>query len=120
MHARTAEEANSCREQMICAIERDAARFRESGLTQQWLQGAPGVLPEESSELEIGYTYNDLDSVKAALEAADGDCAAIFVGGASYPYSAATEMPTPTVSAHTWKASTHAPVKMPKTASIAE
>ena len=62
---------------------------------QQWLQGAPGVLPEESSELEIGYTYNDLDSVKAALEAADGDCAAIFVGGASYPYSAATEMPTP-------------------------
>jgi glutamate-1-semialdehyde 2,1-aminomutase len=29
------------------------------------------------------------------LDRTDGDCAAIFVGGASYPYSAATEMPTP-------------------------
>eukprot|EP01050_Picozoa_sp_SAG11_P023923 SAG11_NODE_4951_length_1711_cov_4.104839_1_plen_121_part_00 len=41
------------------------------------------------------YTYNDLGSVRGALEAADGDCAAIFVGGASYPYSADVELPTP-------------------------
>lgn len=48
-----------------------------------------------SSDFEVPYTYNDLGSVKAALEGADGDCAAIFVGGASYPYSGATEMATP-------------------------
>ena len=29
------------------------------------------------------------------LESTNGDCAAIFVGGASYPYSAAMEMATP-------------------------
>jgi glutamate-1-semialdehyde 2,1-aminomutase len=60
-----------------------------------WMRGANGVLPEVSSDFEVPYTYNDLGSVKAALQSADGDCAAIFVGGASYPYSAETEMATP-------------------------
>lgn len=62
---------------------------------QQWLRGAAGVLPDESSDLEAGYQFNDLESVRVALEATDGDCAAIFVGGASYPYSSQTVMPTP-------------------------
>ena len=61
---------------------------------QQWLRGAPGVLSSESSSVEIGYVYNDLASVERALEQAAGDCAAIFAGGASYPYSALTEPPT--------------------------
>ena len=51
------------------------------------------MIAEESSDLEVGYTYNDLSSVERALASVDGDCAAIFVGGASYPYSAATECP---------------------------
>ena len=53
------------------------------------------MLPSESSRGEIGYAYNDLESVERALERADGDCAAIFVGGASYPYSGRMSMPTP-------------------------
>ena len=61
---------------------------------QQWLRGGADVIAEESSDLEVGYTYNDLSSVERALASGDGDCAAISVGGASYPYSAATESPT--------------------------
>eukprot|EP01052_Picozoa_sp_SAG31_P025758 SAG31_NODE_2280_length_6025_cov_8.850321_3_plen_205_part_00 len=41
------------------------------------------------------YVYNDLESVERGLAQLDGDCAAIFVGGCSYPYSGRTELPTP-------------------------
>ena len=61
----------------------------------QWQRGSAGVLPAESSVWEMGFTYNDLDSVRTALEACAGDCAAVFVGGASYPYSNRTVQPTP-------------------------
>lgn len=64
------------------------------GATSGWLGSKPGVLTAESTAHEIGYRYNDLESVRAALDAADGDCAAIFVGGCSYPYSGPTELPT--------------------------
>lgn len=53
------------------------------------------MLPAESSEHEVPYIYNDLASVEAGIAALDGDCAAIFVGGCSYPYSGQTEEPTP-------------------------
>jgi len=43
---------------------------------------------------EVAFVYNDLGSVEAALTAHEGEVAAIFVGGCSYPYSAPTEEPT--------------------------
>jgi glutamate-1-semialdehyde 2,1-aminomutase len=64
------------------------------GATSGWLASKAGVLAAESSVHEIGFTYNDLESVESALDTADGDCAAIFVGGCSYPYSGPTEEPT--------------------------
>eukprot|EP00038_Savillea_parva_P018349 m.23178 g.23178 ORF g.23178 m.23178 type:complete len:479 (+) comp4061_c0_seq1:42-1478(+) len=65
------------------------------GATSQWLGTKPGVLPAESSAHEVGYIYNDLESVARALESTHGDCAAIFVGGCSYPYGGRTELLTP-------------------------
>ena len=59
--------------------------------------GAPaaGILAAEGAAEEIGYVYNDLESVERALALLDGDLpAAIFVGGCSYPYSAPTVEPT--------------------------
>ena len=47
-----------------------------------------------SFRYEVGYRYNDLASVERALTEAEGDIAAIFVGGASYPYCGQIEMPT--------------------------
>ncbi len=64
------------------------------GSSPGWTRGRPGVLAEEGAALEEAYEYNDLASVEAALARLDGDCAAIFVGGASYPYSAPTREPT--------------------------
>jgi len=64
------------------------------GATPQWSRDKKGVLPEESKQYEASYTYNDLDSVRKAIASLDGDVAAIFVGGCSYPYSAPTEEPT--------------------------
>lgn len=58
--------------------------------------GAPaaGVLSGEGADDEVGFTYNDLQSVERALGVLEGDAAAIFVGGCSYPYSANTAQPT--------------------------
>jgi len=64
------------------------------GSSPQWLGGKPGVTAEEAG-LEAHFVYNDLESVRRAIEALKGDVAAIFVGGCSYPYSAPTTEPTP-------------------------
>jgi glutamate-1-semialdehyde 2,1-aminomutase len=72
----------------------DGAHLAYHGASPQWLKGGPGVLAAESSDHEVGYMYNDLASVEQGLQALGGDCAAIFVGSASYPYSGNMEAPT--------------------------
>lgn len=71
------------------AILREAAQpsgFAEAHYAyhgaQSWPRGGAGLL-EHEADLELGYRYNDLNSVRVALEssARQGGCAAIFVGG---------------------------------------
>ena len=87
--ARIAARAATGRSSILRAMDSsDGSSLAYHGAAAQWLQGSPGVLPSESSAFESGYRFNDLASVERGLQNLDGDCAAIFVGGASYPYSA--------------------------------
>lgn len=75
--------------------EQHGASFGYHGASPGWLRGAAGVLPQDGEEFEVGFKFNDLESVEQAVIGLDGDCAAIFVGGLSYPYSAPMVDPTP-------------------------
>jgi glutamate-1-semialdehyde 2,1-aminomutase len=93
--ARVSARAATGRRRILRAMDSpDGAHLAYHGASPQWLKGGPGVLAAESSDHEVGYVYNDLTSVEHALQALDGDCAAIFVGSASYPYSGDMVAPT--------------------------
>jgi glutamate-1-semialdehyde 2,1-aminomutase len=74
--------------------EKAGNAFAYHGASPQWSRGKPGVTDEESSQFEASYKYNDLDSVRKALDSLKGNVAAIFVGGCSYPLSEPTVEPT--------------------------
>ncbi len=66
------------------------ARGAYHGASPTWMAGGP----EDSADGTVEYTFNDLASVRAALDAAEGDAAAVIVSAFRHDVGYDQELPT--------------------------
>ena len=66
------------------------ARGAYHGASPTWMAGGP----EDSADGTVEYSFNDLASVRAALDAAEGDAAAVIVSAFRHDVGYDQEMPT--------------------------